>query len=172
MYNYATFDESKVEFVEIAPASELPGGERLFVELGDRPIVIFNIAGQFLNIKVENLGFIFDDIYVPKSVRNQKPFIVSYPKSKASACITIIADRIGNKAIGALVNDKMAALDKPLANGDCVEIITDKNRKGPNRDWLKFVKTTRARDKIKAASRATALEQIKRIKNIIPGLPK
>jgi len=50
MYNYATFDESKVEFVEIAPASELPGGERLFVELGDRPIVIFNIAGQFFAI--------------------------------------------------------------------------------------------------------------------------
>ena len=45
---------------------------------------VINIAGQFLNIKVENLGFIFDDIYVPKSVRNQKPFIVSYPKSKAS----------------------------------------------------------------------------------------
>jgi flagellar biosynthesis protein FlhG len=62
---------------------------------------VINIAGQFLNIKVENLGFIFDDIYVPKSVRNQKPFIVSYPKSKASACISIIADRIGNKSTGA-----------------------------------------------------------------------
>ena len=45
---------------------------------------VINIAGQFLNIKIENLGFIYDDDYVPKSVRNQKPFIVSYPKSKAS----------------------------------------------------------------------------------------
>ena len=50
MFNYTTYDESKVEFVEIAPASELPNGERLFVELGDKPIVIFNIAGQFFAI--------------------------------------------------------------------------------------------------------------------------
>jgi GTP diphosphokinase / guanosine-3',5'-bis(diphosphate) 3'-diphosphatase len=79
---------------------------------------------------------------------------------------------IGNKAVGVLVNDKMSSLEKPLLNGDSVEIITDKNRKGPNRDWLKFVKTARARDKIKSASRATAFEQIKRFKDMIPGLPK
>ena len=58
---------------------------------------VINIAGQFLNIKVENLGFVFDDVYVPKSVRNQKPFIVSYPKCKASGCVSIIAERIANK---------------------------------------------------------------------------
>lgn len=57
---------------------------------------VINIAGQFLNIKVDNLGFIFDDLYVAKSIRNQKPFIVSYPKSKASTCIEIIADRVAN----------------------------------------------------------------------------
>jgi len=50
MFNYASFDETKIEFLEIAPASELPNGERLFVELGDKPIVIFNIAGQFFAI--------------------------------------------------------------------------------------------------------------------------
>ena len=50
MLNYTAIDESKVEFVEIAPASELPNGERLFVELGDHPIVIFNIAGHFFAI--------------------------------------------------------------------------------------------------------------------------
>lgn len=50
MFNYTTFDESKAEFVEIAPESELPAGERLFVNLGDKPIVIFNIAGQFFAI--------------------------------------------------------------------------------------------------------------------------
>ena len=50
MFNYTTFDETKVEFVEIAPASELPNGERLFVDLGDKPVVIFNIAGQFFAI--------------------------------------------------------------------------------------------------------------------------
>lgn len=46
MYNYTTLDESKAEFIEIAPASELPNGERLFVDLGDKPIVILNIAGK------------------------------------------------------------------------------------------------------------------------------
>lgn len=50
MFNYAVIDESKIDFVEIAPASELPNGGRLFVDLGDKPIVIFNIAGQFFAI--------------------------------------------------------------------------------------------------------------------------
>ncbi len=50
MYNYTKIDESKVEYVEIAPASELPNGERLFVEIGGKMIVIFNIAGQFFSI--------------------------------------------------------------------------------------------------------------------------
>lgn len=75
---------------------------------------VINIAGQFLNIKVENLGFIFDDIYVPKSVRNQKPFIVSYPKSKASACVSIIADRISNKSTGAGRGSGLASFFKNL----------------------------------------------------------
>jgi len=50
MFNYTTFDESKAEFVDIAPASELPNGERLFLEVGGRAIVIFNIAGQIFAI--------------------------------------------------------------------------------------------------------------------------
>jgi 3-phenylpropionate/trans-cinnamate dioxygenase ferredoxin subunit len=50
MFNYAALDESKIEFVEIAPASELPNGERLFVDVGDKTLVIFHIAGQFFAI--------------------------------------------------------------------------------------------------------------------------
>ncbi|MCL4270175.1 MAG: non-heme iron oxygenase ferredoxin subunit [Anaerolineales bacterium] len=50
MFNYTTFDETKAEFVDIAPVSELPNGERLFVDLGDKPIVIFNIADHFFAI--------------------------------------------------------------------------------------------------------------------------
>ena len=74
---------------------------------------------------------------------------------------------IGNHATGALVNDKMATLDQILRNGDLVEIIIDKKRKYPNRDWIKFVKTNRARNKIKQASKQSRLEQIKKI---IPGM--
>ncbi|MBK9926849.1 MAG: non-heme iron oxygenase ferredoxin subunit [Anaerolineales bacterium] len=50
MFDYTKADESKVEFVEIAPASELPNGERLFLEVGGKAIVIFNIAGQLFAI--------------------------------------------------------------------------------------------------------------------------
>ncbi|HEX2698456.1 MAG TPA: non-heme iron oxygenase ferredoxin subunit, partial [Anaerolineales bacterium] len=50
MFNYAQVDESKIEYVEIAPVSELPNGERLFVEIEGKPIVIFNIADQFFAI--------------------------------------------------------------------------------------------------------------------------
>jgi 3-phenylpropionate/trans-cinnamate dioxygenase ferredoxin component len=50
MFNYKTIEESNLEYVEIAPVSQLPDGERLFVDLGDKPIVIFNIAGQFFAI--------------------------------------------------------------------------------------------------------------------------
>ncbi len=50
MFNYRQVDESKVEYIEIAPLAELPGGERLFVEVGGKPIVVFNVAGQLFAI--------------------------------------------------------------------------------------------------------------------------
>ena len=50
MFNYTQYKEEKLEYLEIAPVSELPNGERLFVDIGDKPIVIFNIAGQFFAI--------------------------------------------------------------------------------------------------------------------------
>jgi len=50
MYDYKKLEESKVEYVEIAPVSELPNGERLFLEVEGKAIVIFNIAGQYFAI--------------------------------------------------------------------------------------------------------------------------
>ncbi len=50
MFNYAMRDPSKLEFVEVAPAAELPNGGRLFVDVGDKPIVIFNIAEKLFAI--------------------------------------------------------------------------------------------------------------------------
>lgn len=47
MFNYKEFEEEKVDFFEIAPVDELPNGERMFVDIGDAPVVIFNIAGQY-----------------------------------------------------------------------------------------------------------------------------
>ncbi len=50
MFNYTTVDPSKVEFFEIAPADQLPAGERLFVEVEGMSIVIFNMAGKLYAI--------------------------------------------------------------------------------------------------------------------------
>ena len=75
---------------------------------------------------------------------------------------------IGNQCIGVIINDKMSALDTKLNNGDLVEIIIDKKRKGPNNDWLKFVKTQKTRGKIKQYANKSRLENLKRF---IPKLP-
>jgi guanosine-3',5'-bis(diphosphate) 3'-pyrophosphohydrolase len=57
---------------------------------------------------------------------------------------------IGHRCIGARVNGKLVALESALDNGDTVEIFTSKaENAGPSRDWLAFVKSPRARTKIR-----------------------
>ncbi len=57
---------------------------------------------------------------------------------------------IGHRCVGARVNGKIVPLHYELRSGDIVEILTTKRERGPSRDWLAMVKTTRARNKIKA----------------------
>ncbi|MFM7491248.1 MAG: RelA/SpoT family protein [Actinomycetota bacterium] len=58
---------------------------------------------------------------------------------------------VGNRCIGAKVNGKLVSLEAPLSNGDVVEVVTNKGENAaPSRDWLSFVKSPRARSKIKA----------------------
>ena len=59
---------------------------------------------------------------------------------------------IGNSCIGARVNDKIVPLDYQLLSGDVVEIFTQKNRK-PTSQWLGYVKTERAKNRIRASIR-------------------
>lgn len=55
---------------------------------------IINIVGQFLNYKVDYIGFVYDDPVVQASVIRQKPFIVVNPTSKPAVCIKHIIGRI------------------------------------------------------------------------------
>ncbi len=66
---------------------------------------------------------------------------------------------IGNQASVAVVNEKISSLDHDLKNGDLVEIKIDKNRKGPNYNWIKFVKTKRAREKIKQNAQKSGIRK-------------
>lgn len=73
---------------------------------------------------------------------------------------------IGNTCTAAKVNDDMVTLDRPLRSGDMVEIVVDKTRKGPNPDWIKFVKTRHAKSQIRSRARAGIKSWIK---GLIPG---
>jgi GTP pyrophosphokinase len=57
---------------------------------------------------------------------------------------------VGHRCVGAKVNGKIVPLHYQLRSGDIVEILTGKRERGPSRDWLGLVRTSRARNKIRA----------------------
>ncbi|RLB58372.1 MAG: GTP pyrophosphokinase [Deltaproteobacteria bacterium] len=73
-----------------------------------------------------------------------------------------VHSEVGHHCVGARINNKIAPLRQKLRNGDTVEILTHPKQR-PSKDWLSFVKTSRARTKIRAVVRA---EQRRRSKEI------
>jgi GTP pyrophosphokinase len=65
---------------------------------------------------------------------------------------------VGHRCVGAKVNGKIVPLHYELRSGDIVEVLTSKRERGPSRDWLAVVRTTRARNKIKQWFKAESRE--------------
>jgi GTP pyrophosphokinase len=77
--------------------------------------------------------------------------VITLPKGSTPVDFAYaIHTEVGHRTIGARVNSRLVALESTLENGDTVEIFTSKAAEaGPSRDWLKFVQSPRARNKIR-----------------------
>ncbi len=105
--------------------------------------------------ELDNAGDLLETIKV--DLLNEEVYVFS-PKGKVfelpmGSCPLDFAYRvhsdIGNSCVGAKVNGKIVPLNYTLSNGDIVEVMTSKNSNGPSRDWLNFVKSAHARNKIR-----------------------
>jgi guanosine-3',5'-bis(diphosphate) 3'-pyrophosphohydrolase len=96
-----------------------------------------------------------------------KGFLVSLPKGASALDFAYeIHTEIGNKAIGAKVNYKLMSINTTLMSGDQVEIITSDKAK-PEKEWLAFVHTPKAREAIKNSLRLESKDRIQKGMSIL-----
>lgn len=74
-----------------------------------------------------------------------------------------VHSELGNKCVRVKVNGTAVPLDTELQNHDVIEIIIDKNRKGPDPKWLQFVKTNTARTKIRESTKVYLFDWLKKV---------
>ena len=79
-----------------------------------------------------------------------------------------VHSKVGDHAVGAIVNSNMVPLDYKLKSDDIVKIITNNNSAGPSREWINIVATTQAKNKIKAFfNKANKEENLKKGEEIL-----
>ena len=100
---------------------------------------------EFLGSLKEDLGASEVYVFTPKGK------IVSLPAAATPVDFAYaVHTEVGHRTMGARVNGRLVPLDTTLDNGDTVEILTSKSdTAGPSRDWLSFVKSPKARNKIR-----------------------
>ena len=102
-------------------------------------------SNEFLGSLKEDLGAAEVYVFTPKGK------IVSLPASATPVDFAyVVHTEVGHRTMGARVNGRLVPLDTKLENGDTVEVLTSKSdNAGPSRDWLSFVKSPKARNKIR-----------------------
>ena len=102
-------------------------------------------SNEFLGSLKEDLGSAEVYVFTPKGK------IVSLPAQATPVDFAYaVHTEVGHRTMGARVNGRLVPLDTKLENGDTVEVLTSKSdTAGPSRDWLSFVKSPKARNKIR-----------------------